>query len=255
MAKVRNQKSNMKTVLITGSNGGIGRDLCKTIFKNGYKVIATDMINDENHFEHNFIKANLLQLVRDEVELKIFSKKVKEALDKDQLYAIINNAAVQINKNFDELSLMDWQYTMDINFFAPLVLSKLFLDELNNSRGTIINISSIHSSLTKKGFSAYATSKAALQGLTNTMSVELGSNIRVNAVEPAAIETDMLKKGFQTSINSIEKLSDYHPTGFIGKPQDISQAVLFLLNPLNKFLNGSIIKVSGGINNCLHDPE
>ena len=142
-----------------------------------------------------------------------------------------------------------------MNFFAPLVLSRLFLDELNTSRGTIINIGSIHSSLTKKGFSAYATSKAALRGLTNSMSVELGGNIRVNAVEPAAIDTAMLKQGFKDSFNTIDELSDYHPTGFIGKPQDVSQAVLFLLDPSNKFLNGSIIKVTGGINNCLHDPD
>ena len=87
------------------------------------------------------------------------------------------------------------------------------------------------------------------------MSVELGSRIRINAIEPAAIETEMLKKGFKDSPSNIKKLSDYHPTGFIGKPQDVSQAVLFLLDPLNKFLNGSIINLSGGINHCLHDPN
>ena len=245
----------MKTILITGSNGGIGENLCKTILKNGYKVIATDIVNDQNHTNHCFIKADLLNIVENENQRNIFKEKVKEALQKDKLYAIINNAGFQINKEFKTLSLTDWKYTMDINFFAPLVLSKLFLDELIASKGTIINISSIHSSLTKKGFSAYATSKAALSGLTKSMSVELGSKIRINGVEPAAIETEMLKNGFKDSINNIDMLSDFHPTGFIGKPQDISQAVLFLLNPLNKFLNGSIIKVSGGINNCLHDPE
>jgi len=255
MVKVLNPKSKMKTVLITGSNGGIGKDLCKTLFQNGYKVIATDMINDKNHFEYKFIKADLLHLVEDEIQMRIFKEKVKETLDQDELYAIINNAAIQIHKDFEALSLQDWKYTMDINFFAPLVLSKLFLDELNTSNGTIVNISSIHSSLTKKGFSAYATSKAALRGLTNSMSVELGGNIRVNAVEPAAIDTAMLKQGFDDSVNTIDKLSNYHPTGCIGEPQDVSQAVLFLLNPLNKFLNGSIIKVTGGINNCLHDPN
>ena len=92
-------------------------------------------------------------------------------------------------------------------------------------------------------------------GLTKTLSVELGSKIRVNAVEPAAIDTPMLKKGFEGSINTIDRLSNYHPTGFIGRPQDVSQAVLFLLDPSNEFLNGSIINLSGGINNCLHDPD
>ena len=244
----------MKTILITGSNGSIGKDLCKTIKKNGYKVIATDILSDSNNIEYNFIEANLIDIVNDEFKMQIFSKRVRDALGKDNLYGIINNAALQINKSFETLTMQDWKNTMDVNFYAPLVLSKLFLDELSTSRGTVINISSIHSSLTKKGFSAYATSKAALSGLTKSMSVELGSKIRVNAVEPAAIETLMLKEGFKDSPKNFAKLSDYHPTGFIGKPHDVSQAVLFLLNPLNKFLNGSIIELSGGINNCLHDP-
>ena len=244
----------MKTILITGSNGSIGKDLCKTILKNGYRVIATDILNDLNDIEYSFIEADLIDIVKDEFKMQNFGKRVRDILGKDNLYAIINNAALQINKNFGTLTLQDWQNTMDVNLFAPLVLSKLFLEDLNTSRGTIINISSIHSSLTKKGFSAYATSKAALSGLTKSMSVELGSKIRVNAVEPAAIETEMLKQGFKNSPYNIENLSEYHPTGFIGKPHDVSQAVLFLLNPLNKFLNGSIIELSGGINNCLHDP-
>ena len=245
----------MKTVLITGSCGSIGRNLCEAVIKNGYKVIPTDICKNSKVIEHNFIEADLIDIVENQIKMKLFREKVKEALGKDQLYAIINNAAFQINKKFETLTLQDWKKSMNINFFAPLALSKLFLDELETSNGTIINISSIHSSLTKKGFSAYATSKAALSGLTKSMAVELGSRIRINAIEPAAIETEMLKQGFKDSPNNIEKLSDYHPTGFIGKPQDVSQAVLFLLDPLNKFLNGSIINVSGGINHCLHDPN
>ena len=69
------------------------------------------------------------------------------------------------------------------------------------------------------------------------------------------ITQEMLKKGFEGSINTIEKLSNYHPSGLIGKPQDVSQAVLFLLDPMNKFLNASTIKVSGGLNNRVHDPD
>ena len=98
MVKVLNQKNKMRTVLITGSNGGIGKDLCTTVLNNGYKVIATDRFNDDaNHFEYNFIKANLLNLVEDKIEMKIFSEKVKEALKQDQLYAIKFEKAKQLD--------------------------------------------------------------------------------------------------------------------------------------------------------------
>ena len=114
-----------------------------------------------------------------------------------------------------------------VNFFAPVEISKAFLDDLSKNNGSILNIGSIHRELTKPYFSAYATSKSALAGLTKSLSVEFGDKIRVNAIEPAAIETSMLKAGFKDHPDKLKKLADFHPSKKIGKPEDIQKQHYF----------------------------
>jgi NAD(P)-dependent dehydrogenase (short-subunit alcohol dehydrogenase family) len=117
-----------------------------------------------------------------------------------------------------------------------------------------VHIGSIHSQLTKPGFTAYATSKAALAGLTRAMAVELGGTVRVNAIQPAAIATPMLEAGFADAPHLKSQLDAFHPTGAIGSPADVARAVLFLLDPVNSFLNGCVLPLGGGIHSRLHDP-
>ena len=125
---------------------------------------------------------------------------------------------------------------------------------LEENSGSIIHITSIHSRLTKNGFSAYSTSKSALTNLTKSLSIELGNKVRVNAIEPAAIDTDMLREGFKKNKLAFTQLNEFHPTGSIGNPEDVLRSVIFLLDPSNKFLNGCILSLSGGIHNRLFDP-
>lgn len=246
----------MKSVIITGADGGLGRFICKELNKCGYKVIATDLKKSDylNKLEIEFIKSDLNLIVNNKLELNKFKNKVYSILGNDELYAIINNAAFQKVEKFDKISIEDWNYSLSVNLLAPVILSKTFLKDLKKNKGTIINISSIHSSLTKQEFSCYSTSKAALTGLTKSLAIELGRSIRVNAIEPAAIDTDMLRQGFQNSEKLIKELENFHPSEIIGNPLDISNAILFLLDPSNKFLNGSIIQIGGGIHHRLHDP-
>jgi NAD(P)-dependent dehydrogenase (short-subunit alcohol dehydrogenase family) len=143
---------------------------------------------------------------------------------------------------------------MSINLLAPVMISRVFLPYISNHGGSILHIGSIHSHLTKPGFTSYATSKAALAGLTRAMAIELGASVRVNAIEPAAISTPMLEAGFADFPELKDKLEKFHPTGSIGSPEDVARAVLFFLDPQNLFLNGCILSLSGGIHNRLHDP-
>src|SRR3546814_5507046 len=105
----------------------------------------------------------------------------------------------------------------------------------------VLNIRSIHARLTKPGFAAYATSKAALSGLTRAMAVELGSRVRVNAIEPAAIATPMLRAGFADNENGYRQLNDLHPSGNIGSPDELAQLARLLIASDNNFLNGAEI--------------
>ena len=87
------------------------------------------------------------------------------------------------------------------------------------------------------------------------VAVDLGGRIRINAIEPAAIETDMLKAGFATQPHLLEQLKSAHPSGRIGNPDEVARAALQLANPENGFLQGACILLDGGIGSRLHDPN
>lgn len=249
-----------KSVLVTGAAGGIGTGLVKALNKAGWKVIGTDHPDvqpDEQtqSYCEGWVPANLLDIVNNPEEINSFEASVNSALAFNPLAAIVHNAALQRLGQFENLSQSDWSDTFSINLLAPVFISKVFLPQLKNQSGAIVNIGSIHSHLTKPGFTAYATSKAALAGLTRAMAVELGGGIRVNAIEPAAISTPMLEAGFVDNADMRSQLEKFHPTGSIGDPNDVARAVLFLLNPSNSFINGSVLHLGGGIHSRLHDPS
>ena len=247
------------SILITGACGGIGQYLTQELSKSGWKVIATDLPNktfekDTLSNVYSFIKQDLQNLLIDTTENENFINHIKKCNSNFPLKAVINNAAIQNVKSFEELTNEDWFKSINVNLLAPISISRSLMSILEENQGSIINISSIHSILTKEGFSAYATTKAALTGLTKSLSVEVGHKVRVNAIEPAAIETNMLREGFVDKEFQFKQLKDFHPTKSIGDPSDLLRALMFLLDPSNKFLNGCILSLTGGIHNKLHDP-
>ena len=130
----------------------------------------------------------------------------------------------------------------------------MFLEELSDNHGSVLNISSIHASQTKKGFTVYATSKAALSALTKLLAIELGSRVRVNAIEPGAISTKMLEAGFLLEPEKRIALDNLQPMGRIGEPSEVAKLASFLTSDSARFINGSAIAIDGGIRNQLHDP-
>ena len=170
------------------------------------------------------------------------------------LHVLINNAATQIVAPVEQLTTDDWHTTLDVNLISPFLLTQALLSELQKAQGSIINIASIHARLTKPHFAAYATSKAALVGLTRSLAVELGGRVRVNAICPAAIATSMLEAGFEANPHGLAKLASHHPSGCIGTTEDVARAALFLAEAEGAFLIGDVLGLDGGIASRLHDP-
>ena len=249
-----------QAVIITGANGGIGEALVHYFFQQGYFVLGTDVQakisdNNQNHC-FSYFEADLEQTVLDINQDCLIFKMIKDCLEAHdlQLSGLINNAAIQILSPSEKLTLNDWQKTLNINLLAPFFWTQQFLTELKNSNGSVVNISSIHARLTKKEFVAYATSKAALSGLTRNMAVDLAGKIRVNAIEPAAIETAMLKAGFEGQDKLYQALGECHPLGRIGDVKEVAKLAFTLINQEIGFLNGATVALDGGISNCLLDP-
>ena len=247
------------TVLVTGAAGAIGYGITRVLYESGYNVIGTDHPDkipkkDLLDFCSDWIPQDLEKLCENEANAKEFCDSVLFKSNNSPLVGIVNNAAIQILNKFSKLALKDWKSSFEINIIAPILLSKNLLNELEKNSGSIVNIGSIHSCLTKSNFIAYSTSKAALSGLTRSMAVELGNKVRINGIDPAAISTPMLDMGFLNNNELKLKLDSYHPTGSIGHPKDVANAVKFLLDSSNSFLNGCILDLSGGIKSRLHDP-
>ena len=244
-----------KICLITGAAGGIGRALCENYSCAGWHVIATS--RSQNPKELNcaaYIPADGALIARDEDARLDFIAKVREHLADGKLDSLINNAAVQILGATEDITLDDFRFSFDVNVAAPFAFVQGFLKELTEANGRVVNIGTVHAQSTKAGFVAYATTKTALHGLTRALAVDLGPDIRVNTLAPAATATPMLMAGFENNPEAFQALSDAHPLKRIADPSEIAKAALFLSGSDSSFLTGSTIYADGGVLSRLHDP-
>jgi len=244
-----------RIVLITGANGGIGRVLVSTFSEAGYNVIATDRqaAADGLSCDH-FVQADVEQTVADEAYAETVFADIRQHCVGGRLNGLVNNAAVQILASSADLSRVDWRTTLNTNLLAPFFWTQALLPELQRAGGSVVNISSIHAQQTKQQFVAYATSKAALSAMTRNMAVDLGGEVRVNAIEPAAVRTEMLVEGFAGNEEGLAELGRFHPLGRIAEPREIAKIAVFLCSPDASFLQGSIVSATGGILGRLSDP-
>lgn len=242
--------------LVTGANGGIGKAIVKAFSEEGYSVIATDITESEiTANEVVNLQIDLERIVLDAEYAEILAAKVAEITSNCGLHCLVNNAAIQILGNTKEITRQAWQTSLNVNLSAPFFMTQLFLDSLKLNRGAVVNISSIHALQTKRNFVSYATSKGALSSLTRNLAVDLGNAVRVNAIEPAAVSTDMLKAGFEGKEEQYKMLEAFHPIARIATPEEVAQLAVFLCSDRASFIHGACINATGGIHGCLSDPD
>ena len=246
----------MKTVIVTGSEGGLGTALCAAFGDAGYRVVGVDLERRASVPTCDaFVELDLAAACGDRDTLAAAAGRLRRAIGDGRLSALVNNAAKQILGRLADVTHEDWQQTLSTNLTAPLFLVQALAPDLERGRGSVINIGSVHAQATKPGFVSYATSKAALDGLTRALAVDLGPGIRVNAVRPAAIDTPMLRAGLAGGESSLAELAELHPAGRIARPEEIARAAVFLASDDAGFLTGATLDVDGGILSRLHDPE
>ncbi len=246
----------MPTALITGAAGGIGQALVRAFADVGYQVIATDRTERPAELACDaYLKVDLARFVEEEDYAMAAIADMRVALPGQGLEVLINNAAVQILGGVQDLTRDDWRRSLNVNLLAPFLLTQAMLQDLERAKGCVINISSIHARLTKNNFVSYATTKAALSGMTRAMAVDLGSRVRANAIEPAAIETPMLKAGFADKQELYRGLEACHPQRRIGSAEEVASLALILASADTAFLHGACVPLDGGISARLFDPE
>ena len=172
---------------------------------------------------------------------------IKKRLNGSKLEALVNNAGISPKgENGERLStldtdLRDWGKVFHVNFFASVVLARGLKDELEAAKGAVVNVTSIAGARVHPfAGAAYATSKAALAALTREMAHDFGPlGVRVNAIAPGEIETDILSPG-------TEKIVEKLPLRRLGTPEEVARTIYYLCTPESSYVSGVEIEINGG---------
>lgn len=240
----------MKIVLITGASGGIGLALCKQFKKQNWIVVGTSRTEKyDSEFIDYYISKDLSNENTPKEIMEIIINKY------GRLDCIVNNAACQICKPIWEMESSEWDLIYNCNVRSIFLFVKYGLELLKESKGNIINIGSVHSVATSDEIAGYASSKAAIAGLTKNLAIELGQfGIRVNCISPGAVDTQMLRAGLLRghvgqgdSDTLVNNLGQTHLLGKVGDVNEIAKFIYFVSNDENgKFINGANLLIDGG---------
>lgn len=238
-----------EAVIVTGAAGGIGQALVEVFEDKGVHAIGLGRKS-----VNGLIGCDLAELGRTGALPDAVNAEIEARLEGRRLRALINNAAIQHLGKTGEIGWDQWQETLAVNLSAPFALVRIFLERLAADGGCVLNIGSVHAQSTKPEFAAYGTSKAALHGLTRALAVDLGPRVRVCGLAPAAIDTSMLRAGFEGNPDGFAALEAVHPVGRIGTPREVAEAAVWMTGPDAGFLAGTNVYLDGGVLSRLHDP-
>lgn len=238
--------------MITGARGGIGVALVREFHAAGYTVVATDRASGPP-LGDVYVEGDLSHIGYGEPGAQATLAALRDAVG-DTLHALVNNAAIQLLNPVERVTVDELQESFATNVFAPLLLTQAFLPQLTNVHGCVVHMSSVHATATKPGFVAYGTTKAAMIGLTRTMAVDLGGRVRVNAILPGAVDTPMLRAGFEGNPEGYARLGRMHPIGRVATPEEVARVAVFLASDAASVITGAAFAVDGGIGVRLHDP-
>jgi NAD(P)-dependent dehydrogenase (short-subunit alcohol dehydrogenase family) len=239
-----------KTLLLTGASRGIGHATVKRFSSAGWRVISCSRqafpedcpweAGPENHIQVDLADPD--GTIRAIAEIKDRLK-----AQGSKLNALVNNAAIspkgEGGKRLSSLDtpVADWQQVFLVNFFAPIMLARGLVKELEAAQGAVVNVSSIAGGRVHPfAGSAYATSKAALAALTREMAADFAPRgIRVTAISPGEIDTAILSPGTETLVDGI-------PMRRLGEPAEVAQVIYFLCTDPSGYINGAEIHINGG---------
>ena len=242
-----------KTVLLTGSNRGIGKSILTKFAENGADIYASMRLNDSKSNKYldmlskKFnVKIRPLYFDLNQKDQIIDQLKVIN-LNNDKIDILVNNAGIIKTSLFLMTSESDLKEVFDTNYFSQLILTQHVAKRMiKNKSGNIINISSSAGIEGNVGRLAYASSKAALICATKVIANELAAyNIRVNAIAPGLTDTDMMHES--TAKESLDFTLSRTAMNRIGMPDEIADVALFLASNLSSYMTGQILRVDGGM--------
>ena len=241
---------NKKVAIVTGGTRGIGLEIVRTFLNNGASVAllgskeesVTKAINKLKEENENYQVIGFYPDLASEVEVKETFAKV--ANEFGHIDILVNNAGMSSSTKIEDYTVEEYDKIANLNMKGVFICSKEIVPYLKETKGNIINISSMVSIYGQPAGCVYPMSKFAVNGLTKSLSRELAPvGIRVNAVAPGITKTDMVAS---LPDEMIKPLIATIPIGRIGEPKDIANACLFLAGDMASYVTGEIMQVDGG---------
>ncbi len=248
-----------KVAVITGSGSGIGRACAIEFAKAGAKVVVAD-INLEGAQEtvrqilsfNGVAMAVKTDVAHPESVVHLVELTIKTYSKIDTL---VNDAAIQVNKTIEHTTFLEWNQQLSINVGGIFLCSKYFLPYLRESKGSIVNMSSVNGYFVEPMCAGYCTTKAAIIGLTKAMAIDHGhEGIRVNCICPGYIDAGLAEGYFQAQpdpAKAREEAGKLHALWRIGRPEEVAKAAIFLASDDASFMTGSSVVVDGGFGSGL----
>ena len=241
-----------KTVLVTGASRGIGRAIAVAFGRGGANVALNYAGNEAAANESlGLVKqagAANARLYRFDVADPAACAAAVEAVVSDLggLHVLVNNAGISIDQLVMRMKDEDWNRTLAVNLTGNFNLVRAAARPMMKARaGAIVNVTSVVGEMGNAGQAAYAAAKAGQIGLTKAVARELASrNIRVNAVAPGFIDTDMTAALPEAARS---KLSEQIPLSRLGTAEDVANAVAFLASDQASYVTGEVLRVNGGM--------
>ncbi len=240
-----------KNILITGATRGIGKEIAVKFAKQGANLgindVVTPDIAEDAVKELEDLGGKVIYLkadVSNSEEVKNMVKEFEKAFG--GVDVLVNNAGITRDNLLIRMTESEWDSVIDINLKGTFNCIKAVSRGMMKKRyGKIINISSIVGFSGNPGQANYVASKSGVMGLTKTAALELAARgVRVNAVAPGFIETDMTKK---LPDDVKQMMADKIALGIFGKPEDVANAVFFLASSDSDYITGQVIHVNGGM--------
>ena len=238
-----------KVTAVTGAGQGIGRVIALTLAREGAAVVVSDIDSKMAQQTAQEIKAKGGQAVA--LKVDVTKRRDAEALTEravqkfGRLDILVNNAGIYPSAPIIEIKEEEWDLVMAINLKGTFLCSQAAVRQMMVQRqGSVVNVASVDAKARTTGNAHYAASKAGVVSFTRTLACEMATyGIRVNAVSPGWIGTETLRK----KSDRWQQAMDEIPVGRLGTPEDVAEAVLFLVSDVAGYITGEVLDVNGGI--------
>ena len=236
-----------KNIIITGASGGIGNSIVQKLYDNGANILASGTkLEKLEELKKKFQNIKILKFdISKNNEIEDFVENASSKLG-GSLDCIVNNAGITKDNLAIRMNLDEWNKVIEVNLTSTFLLSKFAIKKmLKNKSGKVINITSVVGHTGNFGQANYTASKAGIVAMSKSLALEYAKkNININCISPGFIKTNMTEKideKFKETI--ISKI----PSARLGEPEDIANAVVFLISNQSDYINGETLHVNGGM--------